>query len=269
MSELDGAGGDAGGGWSLPGTDPSGASSDGPVASGLTPPPFLPPPLSTPPNGAGRPSTSKVLVITLLVVVAALVVLAGLAILAVSSLSDPESESYSPPTGESLPGRVVDPEAPPEIIAPPEDADMALMSIAELITFVFTPNPDPVAWEARFSDPTGLRAQIEPFVGTLCAVGVETRIVKVEFLGPDRARVEFVFVGPNIPEIGRTFAFFGHVRRDPGGAWIAEPDIVEHVAGLASGFCLQEQVTPREGIEDEIDGTGTHDPGELVDPLHP
>ena len=227
-------------------------------------PSFAPPPVRRPGSG------SRPIVIAAVVVVLALVVLALLGAMAVNQLDSglTEGEDFTAVDGP-LPGRMVDPEAPPEISNPPADAAPAQAAIAALVQFVFTPNPDPAAWEAEFTDPAGLRAQIEPFASTLCAVGVGTQIVSIEFLDENRALVEFVFLGPNIPEIGRTFAFRGHVRRAEDGRWIAEPDLVENVAGLASGFCLQQDVTSREGIEDDTDETGTHEPGVLVDPLSP
>ncbi|MDQ2650288.1 MAG: hypothetical protein M3Z03_12140 [Actinomycetota bacterium] len=215
-------------------------------------------------------STGRVIAIVVVVVVLGIFALALLAVMAVGSLGDPEQgDGMFVPVGEPLPGRMVDPGAPPTISNPPADIEAILPAIDELVQFVFTPNPDPAAWEAVFTDPTGLRARIEPFAHTLCAVGVGTQIVSIEFLDEHRALVEFVFLGPNIPEIGRTFAFRGHVRRAADGRWLAEPDLVENVAGLASGFCLQQDVTSREGLEDDTDGTGTHDPGTLVEPRSP
>ncbi len=225
-----------------------------------------PPPQSLPPRG----SRSRVVIITVVVIVGVLMALA-IAVSMVLSEVDPEmggAEGFAP-VGGPPPGRMVDPDAPPVVSNPPADIDAAEAAIAALVQFVFTPNPDPAAWEAEFTDPAGLRAQIEPFASTLCAVGVGTKIVGIQFLDDNRALVEFVFLGPNIPEIGRTFAFRGHVRRAEDGRWVAEPDLVENVAGLASGFCLRQEVTPREGLEDETDEKGTHDSGTLVDPLSP
>ncbi len=228
---------------------------------------FAPPPAqSLPPRG----SRSRAIIITVVVIVGVLTALAIAASMAVSSL-DPETADLGDlgSVDGPFPGRPVDPDAPPVISNPPLDGDAAHAAIADLVQFVFTPNPDPATWEAVFTDPAGLRAQIEPFASTLCAVGVGTRIVGIQFLDDGRALVEFVFLGPNIPELGRTFAFRGHVRRAEDGRWIAEPDLVENVAGLASGFCLQQDVTEREGIEDEQDDRGTDGTGTLVDPLSP
>lgn len=271
------------GGWAPPG-DADGSAGDPVVGTPEWPslpdqqlvearpaygPPVGGPPIGGPVRAPG--STGRVIAIVVVIVLVGLVGLALLAVLAVGGLDDPElgEDGNFVPVGGPPPGRMVDPDAPPVVSNPPADIDAAEAAIAALVQFVFTPNPDPAAWEAEFTDPAGLRAQIEPFASTLCAVGVGTKIVGIQFLDDDRALVEFVFLGPNIPEIGRTFAFRGHVRRAEDGRWVAEPDLVENVAGLASGFCLRQEVTPREGLEDETDEKGTHDSGTLVDPLSP
>lgn len=222
------------------------------------------------PIGGGGPPRRPVGVIVAIVaiIVIVLVLFGSLGGMALDQFGemDPEYAEYDESVGTEPPGRVVDPELPAEVIDPPADGESAQLAIEELVQFVFTPNDEPT-WEARFTDPTGLRERIEPFVGTLCAVGVSTRVVAIRYLGPDRALVEFVFLGPNIPELGRTFAFRGHVRRTADGSWVAEPDMVEHVAGLASGFCLRDENTPRQGIEDDVDDMGPHGTGTLVDPL--
>lgn len=171
-----------------------------------------------------------------------------------------EESPFIPPTS-------IDVEAPPQVSNPPADGDAAVSAIGELEQFIFTPNPDPAAWEERFTDPTGLRAKIEPYASTQCAVGVRTVVVAVRFIDENHAEVDFVFVGPNVPDVGSTFVFTGEVERVPGGPWLATPSGVEQVAALATGYCMREEPSPREGLEDGTDGIGTHDEGEPASPL--
>ena len=206
--------------------------------------------------------TALIIGATLVVVFVAFAALIGM-------LLPSEDEMYGGDYEEFRPAPSIDLDTPPIVTNPPEDAEQSLAAIRELEQFIFTPGADPTEWESRFTDPAGLREKIEPYASTLCAVGVQTVVIEVRFLDELHAEVDYVFVGPNIPEIGRTFVFTGRVRREPGGPWLAEPGGVEQVAALATGYCLQQDVTARDGLEDDTEEKGTHDTGELVDPLDP